>query len=112
MSNADANFINLFDVSFGDPAPIDNIRSADQRATHRLDDAIIDAQSAIHQGLHGVAILCLERAMFALKAINRQNPFREGGWRYQPVYRDDPGGQTITLCEVYLDADGRLEGWT
>jgi len=110
MSNTDTKFISLFDVSFGDPSPID-ILSADQ-ATPRLVDAITDAQSAIHQGLHGVAILCLERAMFALKAINRQNPFREGGWRYQPVCRDDPGGQVITLCEVYLDADGRLEGWT
>lgn len=41
-----------------------------------------------------------------------QTTKRKRGWRYQPVYRDDPGGRSITLCECYFDADGRLEAWT
>lgn len=35
-----------------------------------------------------------------------------GGWRYQPVYRDDPSGRTVSLCECYFDAHGRLSMWT
>lgn len=33
-------------------------------------------------------------------------------WRYQPVYRDDPAGRAVTLCECHFDADGRLSSWT
>ena len=33
-------------------------------------------------------------------------------WRYQPIYIDDADGGTITLCEVYFDAEGKLENWS
>lgn len=33
-------------------------------------------------------------------------------WRYQPVRRKKYNVYTVTLCEVYFDADGRLESWT
>lgn len=33
-------------------------------------------------------------------------------WRYQPVWADSNGERTFGLCEVYLDADGKLEMWT
>jgi hypothetical protein len=37
-------------------------------------------------------------------------------WHYQPVYVESTHeGETVrvySLCEVYLDSDGRLESWT
>jgi hypothetical protein len=33
-------------------------------------------------------------------------------WRYQPVWRGDERGRVLSLCEVYLDENGALEGWT
>lgn len=33
-------------------------------------------------------------------------------WRYQPVWVDHGEERVFSLCEVYLDKDGRLEGWT
>ena len=38
-------------------------------------------------------------------------------WRYQPVWGEDtiPGGKSLrwySLCEVYFDGAGRLNGWT
>lgn len=34
-------------------------------------------------------------------------------WHYQPVYEtEDDGTRCYSLCEVYLDGDGKLKGWT
>jgi len=34
-------------------------------------------------------------------------------WRYQAVYIDrDEETREYSICEVYLDEDGKLEGWT
>jgi len=33
-------------------------------------------------------------------------------WRYQPVWVDHGEERVFSLCEVYIDKDGRLEGWT
>lgn len=35
-----------------------------------------------------------------------------GGWRYQPVFVLYGDEMVFSLCEVYFDADGGLEGWT
>jgi len=33
-------------------------------------------------------------------------------WRYQAVWREEMGERYYSICEVYLDDDGRLECWT
>ncbi len=33
-------------------------------------------------------------------------------WRYQPVWADYGDERAFGICEVYLDADGKLEMWT
>lgn len=34
-------------------------------------------------------------------------------WRYQSVYEEtDEGVKSYTICEVYLDEDGKLKTWT
>lgn len=33
-------------------------------------------------------------------------------WRYQPVWKDFGEQRVYSLCEVYIDADGKLESWT
>lgn len=33
-------------------------------------------------------------------------------WRYQPVWRDDPGGRCYSICELHFDADDKLKAWT
>jgi len=42
---------------------------------------------------------------------------KDGGWRYQAVYTshdNDVGGNffAFSICEVYLDKEGKLEFWT
>ena len=38
---------------------------------------------------------------------------RDGGWRYQAVYVENKDNACeYSVCEVYLDANGRLEAWT
>ena len=34
------------------------------------------------------------------------------GWRYQAVYEDDAVGRQFSFCEVWIDENGQLEGWT
>jgi hypothetical protein len=33
-------------------------------------------------------------------------------WRYQVVWNEESGMRAYAFCEVYLDAQGRLEAWT
>ena len=33
-------------------------------------------------------------------------------WRYQPVYLEQDGERTVTLCEAYFDDQDRLTSWT
>jgi len=33
-------------------------------------------------------------------------------WRYQPVWIGEPNDRAVTLCEVYLDSEDKLEAWT
>ena len=33
-------------------------------------------------------------------------------WRYQPVYVEQDGVRTVTLCEAYFDDQDRLTSWT
>lgn len=33
-------------------------------------------------------------------------------WHYLPVFVEHDGGIEYSICEVYLDADGCVEGWT
>lgn len=33
------------------------------------------------------------------------------GWRYQAVYEDDEAGRQFSFCEVWIDADDKLESW-
>jgi hypothetical protein len=33
-------------------------------------------------------------------------------WRYQPVYTEDEGGRSYSICEVYFDEAGNLTQWT
>ena len=33
-------------------------------------------------------------------------------WRYQSVFDENDGERWYSVCEVYLDAAGNLEGWT
>lgn len=33
-------------------------------------------------------------------------------WRYQPVWTESVLGRSYSLCEVYCDESGRLDGWT
>lgn len=33
-------------------------------------------------------------------------------WRYQPVWVDDGDQRIFSLCEVFLDADGKLRSWS
>ena len=42
---------------------------------------------------------------------------KNGGWRYQVVYiehgnGDNEGIVEFSICEVYLDKDGKLEMWS
>ena len=38
---------------------------------------------------------------------------KKSGWRYQAVYNgDDDELRTFSICEVYLDKNGKLETWT
>jgi hypothetical protein len=46
------------------------------------------------------------------KEILMIRPSPGAHWRYQPVYVDLDGERRYSLCEVYLDGDGRLEHWT
>ena len=34
------------------------------------------------------------------------------GWRYQPVFTEQDGERSYSLCEVYFDDAGNLTGWT
>lgn len=46
------------------------------------------------------------------EGAKQEEPF-SGGWRYQPVFRDDPlVGRTFSLVEMYFDNDDKLEDWT
>jgi len=45
------------------------------------------------------------------------NRKKDGGWRYQAVFleRDideDEKAREYSICEIYLDKDGKLEMWT
>ncbi len=33
-------------------------------------------------------------------------------WRYQVVWTEEGGERIYSVCEVYLDEDGRLDSWT
>jgi hypothetical protein len=33
-------------------------------------------------------------------------------WRYQPVFEEQDGIRSYSLCEVYFDEDGTLSTWT
>lgn len=33
-------------------------------------------------------------------------------WRYQPVFTEQDGLRSYSLCEVYFDAEGNFNGWT
>jgi len=33
-------------------------------------------------------------------------------WRYQAVWREHDGERAYSICEIYLDDDGRLDNWT
>lgn len=33
-------------------------------------------------------------------------------WRYQPVFTEQDGERSYSLCEVYFDEAGKLETWT
>jgi hypothetical protein len=34
------------------------------------------------------------------------------GWRYQPVFTEQDGERSYSLCEVYFDDAGNITGWT
>ena len=45
------------------------------------------------------------------------NKNKSGSWRYQAVYIEHDTGKNkkdreYSICEIYLDKDGRLENWT